>query len=831
MNNLKFALRALLKTPFITGIAVLSLALGIGANAAIFSLFDQLLVRPLPVNDPARLVNLAAPGPKPGSQSCNDAGNCSVVFSYPMFRDLQKAQSPFSGMAAHRTFGANLATGDQTLSGQGVLVSGSYFSVLGLRPALGRLIGPSDDDAIGAHPVAVLSHRFWQMHLGSDPDVIGESIVVNGTSMSIIGVAPQGFDGTTLGARPDVFVPITMRAAVSPGFKDFENRRAYWAYVFARLRPGVTVKQAAADINVTYSAIINDVEAPLQTGMSEQTMKRFRAKKIGVQDGRRGQSSIHRQARTPLTLLFAIVAVVLLIACANIANLLLARGASRSQEMAIRGSLGAGRGQLLARLLTESFMLALLGGVASLLVARGTLVFIASLMPPDATATLDMTLSVPVLLFSAALVIGTGILFGLYPALYSTRQDLASVLKASAGQPSGARSAARFRTALVTAQIALSMVLLVAAGLFIKSLVNVSRVDLGMRVEHLVTFAISPQNNGYEPAQSRALFQRVEDQLAALPGVSSEAAAMVPVLSGSSWGTDVHVQGFQSGPDVDDNARYNLVGPGYFSTLGMSLLAGREFTDSDAGDSMNVAVVNQAFARKFHLDEHDTVGKWMSLGGDTLNIQIVGLVRDAKYSEVKNEVPATFFLPYRESRQLGFLTFYARTAGDPAPLMRTVPGMMKRLAPDLPVEDLKTMRQQVSENVFLDRTISTLASAFAALATLLAAIGLYGVLAYAVVQRTREFGLRMALGADRARVRRMVLRQVTLMVLVGGIVGIVAAIGLGRAAQSLLYGLKGDDPWVLVIVAAALTLVAFVAGYLPALRASRIEPMQALRYE
>lgn len=831
MNNLKFALRALLKTPFITGIAVLSLALGIGANAAIFSLFDQLLVRPLPVNDPARLVNLAAPGPKPGSQSCNDAGNCNVVFSYPMFRDLQKAQTPFSGMAAHRTFGANLATGDQTLSGQGVLVSGSYFSVLGLRPALGRLIGPSDDDAIGAHPVAVLSHRFWQMHLGSDPDVIGESIVVNGTSMSIIGVAPQGFDGTTLGARPDVFVPITMRAAVSPGFKDFENRRAYWAYVFARLRPGVTVKQAAADINVTYSAIINDVEAPLQTGMSEQTMKRFRAKKIGVQDGRRGQSSIHRQARTPLTLLFAIVAVVLLIACANIANLLLARGASRSQEMAIRGSLGAGRGQLLARLLTESFMLALLGGAASLLVARGTLVFIASLMPPDATATLDMTLSVPVLLFSAALVIGTGILFGLYPALYSTRQDLASVLKASAGQPSGARSTARFRTALVTAQIALSMVLLVAAGLFIKSLVNVSRVDLGMRVEHLVTFAISPQNNGYEPAQSRALFQRVEDQLAALPGVSSEAAAMVPVLSGSSWGTDVHVQGFQSGPDVDDNARYNLVGPGYFSTLGMSLLAGREFTDSDAGDSMNVAVVNQAFARKFHLDEHDTVGKWMSLGGDTLNIQIVGLVRDAKYSEVKDEVPATFFLPYRQSRQLGFLTFYARTAGDPAPIMRTVPGMMKRLAPDLPVEDLKTMRQQVSENVFLDRTISTLASAFAALATLLAAIGLYGVLAYAVVQRTREFGLRMALGADRARVRRMVLRQVTLMVLVGGIVGIVAAIGLGRAAQSLLYGLKGDDPWVLVIVAAALTLVAFVAGYLPALRASRIEPMQALRYE
>jgi predicted permease len=282
---------------------------------------------------------------------------------------------------------------------------------------------------------------------------------------------------------------------------------------------------------------------------------------------------------------------------------------------------------------------------------------------------------------------------------------------------------------------------------------------------------------------------------------------------------------------VDNSARYNPVGPGYFATLGIPLLAGREFTPADAGDSMNVAVVNQAFARKFHLDEHDTVGKWMSLGSDSLNIQIVGLVRDAKYSDVKDEVPPTFFLAYRQDPRLGFLTFYARTAGDPAPIERTVPGIMKRLDPNLPVEDLKPMRQQVSENVFLDRTIGTLASAFAALATLLAAIGLYGVLAYAVVQRTREFGLRMALGADNGRVRRMVLRQVARMTAVGGVVGIMVALGLGRAAQSLLYGLKGDDPWVVVIVAVGLSLVAFAAGYLPALRASRIEPMQALRYE
>jgi putative ABC transport system permease protein len=834
MNHLKLAFRTLAKTPFVTAVAVLSLALGIGANAAIFSLFDQMLLATLPVADPAGLVNLSAPGPKPGSQSCNQAGNCDSVFSYPMFRDLERAQGGFSGLAAHRSFGANVAAGDRTLSGQGMEVSGSYFSLLGLRPALGRLISPADDDAVGAHPVAVLSHRFWRERYGADPGVLDSTLVVDGQVLTIIGVAPRGFEGTTLGARPDVFVPLSMRAALESFFdeKDFENRRVYWAYVFGRLRPGVSMEQAQAEINATYHSIINDVEAPLQEGMSEPTMERFRARELVLAAGGRGQSSIRREARTPLTLLFAITAVVLLIACANIANLLLARGASRSQEMAVRNSLGAGRGPLLGQLLAESALLAGLGGVASLMVARWTLYLVASILPPDAAAILHLEISPPVALFAAAVAVGTGVLFGLYPALHATRPDLITLLKANTGQPSGARAAARFRASLVTAQIALSMALLIAAGLFIKSLVNVSRVDLGLEADHLVTFAVSPALNGYEPQRSLALFEHLEEELAALPGVTAVSGSLVPILSGDNWGSDVHVEGFERGPDTDANARYNKVGPGYFHTLGMPLLAGREFTAADVDGSPKVAIVNEAFAKKFDLGGPAAVGKRMGSGrGDALDMEIVGVVRDAKYSEVKQEVPPQFFTPYRQDFQLGFLTFYLRTAATPETVMAAIPDVIRRSDSNLPVEELKSLEQQVRENVFLDRVISNLSAAFALLATLLAAIGLYGVLAYAVAQRTREIGVRMALGAGRQRVLSMVLRQMGVMLAIGGVLGIAAALAAGRAAQSLLFGLTGYDPVVVTTGAVALALVALAAGYLPARRASRVDPMQALRYE
>ena len=830
MRQLAFAFRTLFRTPFVTTIAVLSLALGIGANAAIFSLFDQIMLRPLPVPGADRLVNLAAPGPKPGSQSCGQAGDCDVVFSYPMFRDLEREQTVLTGLAAHVVFGASLNWQDAPLTGDGMYVSGSYFPTLGVKPALGRLLTPDDDRTIGADFVVVLGYGFWEQNFGSDRAVIGKTLKVNGQSMTIVGVAPRAFRGTTAGILPLVYVPIDMRGVLSAGFHGFDNRRSYWIYVFGRLKPGVSLAQAGAGLNALYHPIITDVEAPLQKGMSEQTLTRFKAKELVVTPGWRGQSSLQREARTPLWMLFCVTGIVLLIACANIANLLLARGAGRAMEMGVRLALGASRRRLVGQLLVESVLLAAMGGIASLVVAQWTLHGIAALLPAEASATLQFTLQPAVLYFAAALALATGIALGLFPAWHNTRADLVTTIRSNAGQIAGAKSAARFRASLVTVQISLATALLIAAGLFMRSLVNVTRVDLGVRVDSVVTFYINPERVGYDSVRTPLLYARVEDALAALPGVNGVTSGLVPLLSGDNWGSDVYVQGFPAGPDVDNNSRFNEIGPAYFATLGVRLLAGREFTTADHPGAPEVAVVNQAFARKFNLGQ-DAVGKFMSTRGqDSLTIQIIGLIPDIKYSEVKLPVPPVFYTPWRQDTRVSGINFYVRSPR-PETILGSIRGVLKGIDPNLPVEGLKTMPQQIRDNIFLDRMISTMSASFAVLATLLAAIGLYGVLAYTVAQRTREIGVRMALGADAARVQSMVFGQVVRMMAIGGGIGLVAAVGLGQAASSLLFGLKGYDPLVFVLALVALSLVAFGAGYVPARRASQVDPVQALRYE
>ena len=831
MTDFKLALRTLFKTPFVTIVAVLSLALGIGANTAIYSMFDRILRRPLPVSEPTQLVNFSSPGPKQGSTSCNNAGPCDDVFSYAMFRDLERVQKPFVGIAAHVEFGANVGYNRQTVNTSGMLVSGSYFPLLGIQPAAGRLLTQADDQTIGSHYVAVLGYNFWQTRLAGDRSVLNQTIVVNGQRMTVVGIAPRDFDGTTLGTRPAVYVPLSMRGAVLNGWEGFDNRRSYWAYLFGRLKPGVSLEDAKQQVNVPYRQILADVEGPLQEGMSDATKKRFLEKQIVLTEGRRGQSSMHTEASTPIIMLFSLTGIVLLIACANVANLLLARAAGRSMEVAVRMSLGGRRAHVIKQLLTESMVLAIMGAVVSLLFAQWTLSFITALLPEEATTSMTFGLSWTAIVFAFVLALVTGLLFGLYPALHSTRPDLVTALRNDSGKLAGGKEANRFRASLVTAQIALSMALLTSAGLFIKSLRNVAKVDLGLNIENALTFRITPQRNGYDSTRTWALYQRIEDEIAAIPGVTGVTSGMVPLIAGSNWGNNVSVEGFKQDADTDTESRFNRVGPDYFKTLGVRLLAGREFTRSDTRNTPSVAIVNEEFARKFGLGR-DAVGKRMAMGrSDSLDIEIVGLVRNAKYSDVKDSIPAIFYLPYRQSTDVGGMSFFARTGNDPGQAMRAINPMIARFDPDLPVEDLKTMDQQIRDNVSMDRMISVLTVSFAAIATLLASIGLYGVLAYSVAQRTREIGVRMALGANIASVRGLVLRQVAIMTLIGGIIGMGAAIGVGRAAQSLLFGLKGYDPIVMLLSAVALSIVAFGAGYIPAMRASRVDPMNALRYQ
>jgi predicted permease len=831
MRNLKLAFRTLFKTPFVTIVAILSLALGIGANAAIYSLFNEMLLAPLPVPQPDRLVNFAAPGPIRGSNSCGQAGGCDEVFSYPMFRDLAKAPSAFSGIAGHVSFGVSVAMPGQTpVTADGLYISGSYFPVLGIRPALGRLLTPNDDQTIGGHYLTVLSHGFWKTQLGGDPGVIGKQISINGKQMMIVGIAAEGFNGTTLGLRPAVFVPMTMRSTLSSGWTGYERRNNYWVYLFGRLKPGMSMAQGLSSVNATYKTLINDVEAAQQNGMSAQTMQKFRAKLVAMTDGRKGQSQTIKNSRSPLTLLFSITGIVLLIACANIANLLLARATNRNMEMAVRLSLGATRRQLIGQVLTESVLLAILGGTVGIVVAYWTLNGVTALLPVQVQTTMQFSLSMPAIAFTGVLSLTTGLLFGIVPALQSTRPDLVTELRNNSGKLSGGRGAARFRSTLVTVQIALSMALLISAGLFIKSLRNISRVDLGIKLDNMTTFSISPARVGYDSSRALALYGRVEDALAAIPGVTSVTTSVIAVLNGNNWGEGVSVEGFKKDPDTDDGSSYNAVGASYFKVLGVPLLSGRDFTVSDNGAAMPVAIVNEAFAKKFNLGTN-AVGKRMSMGNDSLNITIVGLAKNSKYAEVKGNIPPVFVRPYRQAGRWTNNNFYVRSALEPEQVLRAIPDVIKSIEPNLPVDRLKTVAQQAEDNVFMDRMISTLSAAFALLATLLAAVGLYGVLAYSVAQRTREIGVRMALGANSGSVRTMILRQVGVMTAIGGIVGVAGAIGLGRAAKSLLYQLEGYDPAVISIAIVVLVTVAFSAGFIPALRASRVDPMQALRYE
>jgi predicted permease len=837
MANLRFALRTLFRTPFVTICAIVSIALGIGANTAMFSIFEQVLMRPLPVQEPDRLVNLAAPKPRLVGTSCylGFAGGIDEVFSYPLFRDLEKIQTAFTDIAAHSQFNANLAAREMVLAGKGLFVSGGYFPILGIRPALGRLLNPQDDHVIGEVPVVVLSHAFWKTHFSQDPSVLNKTMVINGQVMTIVGVTQYGFEGTTLGYEPQVFVPITMRGLMERGYDALDSplsRLSSWVYLFARLKSGVSIEQAGASIKGQYSAIINETDVPMFKGIDNQTMAQFKAHTPVLTPGTRGQSIVFgmKELKVTLVMILGISALVLAIACSNVANLLLARGAARAGEMAVRLSIGAGRARIVTQLLTESCLLALMAGIASIPAAQWTLDFITSLIPPEDISPIHFAINKETLLFTAVLTIGTGLLFGLFPALNISRPNLISTLRGQGGQPSGAKSAARFRTSLATAQIALSLTLLMVTGLFTKSLLNAGRTNLGLNIDQVTTFSISPFRNGYTHQGSLQLFEQLEENLAALPGVTNVTASMNPLLA--SWAEQgVGVEGYQTDP-YRDLANYAKIGPAYFKMLGVPLISGREFTRSDAADRPRVAIINEAFAKKYNLGRN-VLGKHIgdSSGWQHPDMEIVGLVSNAKFGRIGTESRPWFFSPYRQERQIQFISFYVQTSLNPEQLFPGIRKLMAQIDPNLPVENLRTMPQMVRDSDFIQKTFVLLSTAFTCLAILLAAIGIYGVLAYAVAQRTREIGLRIALGASEAQVRGMVLYKVGIMTLVGVVIGLLLGISIGRTIAFMLYQIQGSDPAVLCSSVIILALVALIAGFIPAYRASKIEPMQALRYE
>ena len=826
--SLRVALRTLGRHPSASGVVIATLALAIAANTVLFSLYDQILLRDLPVAEPDRLVVLDSPGPISGS--INEVSNFSTPFSLPMLRDLAAKADVFDGLLARVTFAASLAVDGATARVTGELVSGNYFAVLGVAAQRGRTFSTDDDRDLGGHPVVVVSDAAWHRRFGGRDDVVGKTVRVNGQTMTVIGVAPAGFRGVQVGVGPEFWLPLAMRETAIPQWGRFDERNSYWLNGMARLRPGSTRAQAEARVAPLYRQLL---AADLETYKAPEGKfrDRYLDKKLALLPGGKGRSDLRGDASGQLAVLAGMVGLVLAIAGAIVAALLAARATMRQREIAVRAALGAGRAQLVRQLALEAGLLAAAGGVLGVALARVGLPAVTRWLPNADSGALAARLDPRVLAFAGAATVVTALLCSLLPALQGTRPDLHNGLREAAGVGGSRRSLAARRT-LVVAQVAFSLALLAIAGLFARSLARLGGIPSGLDLERVATLTVDPTLNGYAKADAGRFARELREKIGALPGVEHVTATDLAILADNRARSSITIDGYTPTPDEDMSPAYATVMPRYFATLGIRQLAGRDFTDADRAGSPGVAIVTRSFVERF-LKNGEPLGRRFGIGRNRTpqDLEIVGVVEDSATQSLRTERGPQVYLAMAQRFDGDALSFYVRSAGEPRRLLPSLRRTVAALDPNLPVFDDRSLADQLGVQLFVDRTGTALAIGFALAAALLAALGLYGLLAFTVAQRTREIGLRMAVGAAAPRILRLVLGDVARLALVGGALGLALALAGARLVAARLYGVGTVDPLSLGAALGVLALLLLAAALLPARQAARLDPVEALRQE
>jgi len=816
-DDLRYGIRSLLKNPGFTAVGVITLALGIGANTAIFTLIDAVLLKMLPVKNPEQLVLL---------NMIDGRGNRNN-FSYPLYERLRDHNQAFSGMFASLGFNFQLAVDGKSESRlDGAIVSGSYFSVLGVSAFLGRTLTVEDDRVPGGHPVVVISYNFWKQRFALSTAIVGKAITLNGTPFTIIGVTPPEFLGHTTGELPKVWVPLMMQFQVRPGRSLLNDPNSSWLEVIARLRPEVSVEQARAGLNVLVRQYVAETVGEIKADDARHR-REILNQKVELESGSQGLNRLRQRFSQSLLILMLAVGLVLLVACSNVANLLLVRATGRQKEIAVRIALGAGRLRLIRQLLTEGVLLATLGGVAGLLLSYWITDFVLALF----SVSLDLSPNVRILGFTGAVCVLTGILSGLAPAFRATRVDLNSTLKDNSRSLIGGAPRLSLGRGLVISQIALSLLLLIGAGLFIRSLQRLKSLDAGFQQDNVLLSMIDPVAAGHKEERLTNTYIRLLEALSALPGVRSASLSQQTFRTGSSMTCCLSVEGYTPQPNEDRSVRTEVVSPKYFETMGIPLRLGRDFSWQDGENTPKVAVINESMAH-YYFSNANPIGKRFGWGEtkNSTEIEIVGVAKDAKYDSLREQTPHMIYFPFlQNAKYLWVLAVH--TVGKPSDVAAAIRQEVKSVDPSLPVTNVATLAEQVDESLRPERLIAKLSGLFGLLGLLLAAVGLYGTMSYTVARRTNEIGIRMALGAQRGDVLWSVLKESLQLVMIGVVIGLPAALSATRLISSQLFGLTPNDPGTIAMATLLLVAVAAIAGYLPARKASRVDPMVALRYE